>query len=312
MPPMTPATVHPSPAPQQPLRLTPLQAAALQESGINRHFLAKYLPQTFTTPVVAAPPASAAPDSVSDAISGPASVAVSATPHSHSLANLAADILQQARQQKNRHLPPAPPSAASTGAIDVPVGKFEVPDFVLPDWAANVLAQPNGCFELMVISESPGLHDETHARPAHNRMGTLLQAMLKAAGVTPQTPVFHTHLLALRPALNQGPTEQALAAGMARLRQQIVLLRPRRLLVLGQVAAQAMLGPPAGGVQGDDALQALRGRSHIWLQDSLETPQENPLSATLVATYAPAVLLARPHYKAAVWQDLNLLALSRL
>jgi len=311
MPPMTPATAHPSPAPPQPLLLTPLQAAALQESGINRHFLAKYLPQTVTTPVVVAPPASAAPDSVSDAISDAASAAVSGT-RSHSLANLAADILQQARQQKNRHLPPAPPSAASTGAIDVPVGKLEVPDFVLPDWAANVLAQPNGCFELMVISESPGLHDDTHARPARNRMGALLQAMLKAAGVTPQTPVFHTHLLALRPALNQGPTEQALAAGMARLRQQIALLRPRRLLVLGQVAAQAMLGQSAGGAQGDDALQALRGRSHIWVQESLETPQENPLSATLVATYAPAVLLARPHCKAAVWQDLNLLALTRL
>jgi len=265
------------------LTLTALQAATLQEVGVNRHFLAGYLPQAPEPSVQSSP-----------------NPQIGAAAPPQNLANLASEILQNARQQQRqpRQSPPAPPlTLPAADAVNTADNTLSS-DFILPQWAANVLAQSGGTFELMVVSETPGLHDDTHARTSPDRMGVLLQAMLKAAGVTAQTPVFYTHLLPLRPLVNQGATPQELAAGLAALHQQIARLRPRRILALGQLAAQILLGKKPGS----EALERLRGRAHTYVQDDL--------SIALIATYAPSVLLARPRYKAAAWQDLALLELA--
>jgi len=277
---MTAQPFAPSP---RPLTLTALQAATLQEVGVNRHFWVNYLPQT--------------PKPSVQSISDPQ---VDAAPPPQNLANLANEILQNVRQQprQSRQSTPAPPlPSPATDAVQT-VDNTPPSDFILPEWAANVLAQPDGVFELMVVSETPDLHDDTHAHASPDRMGVLLQAMLKAAGVTAQTPVFYTHLLQLRPLLNQGATREELATGLSALRQQIARLRPRRILALGQLAAQILLGKKPGS----EALESLRGRTHTYVQDDLSIP--------LIITYAPSVLLARPRYKAATWQDLALLELA--
>jgi len=263
------------------LILTALQAATLQEIGISRHLLTGYLPQAPESRASAKP-------STRTPVKLPGKPAVAPK---QSLAALATDILHTARQQ-HRQLP-TPPTSPSTRAD--PIAPAE---FVLPDWAASVLAQPGSAFDLMVVSETPGLHDATHARTSQDRMGVLLHAMLNAAGMTPKTAVFYTHLLPLRPLISQGASAQELAAGLAYVRQQIALLRPRRILALGQVVAQVLLGKSPGS----EPLAQLRGHAHTYEQDDS--------SIVLIATYPPAVLLTRPHYKAAVWQDLNLLELA--
>jgi len=278
-------TAHPSDPSPRPLTLTALQAATLQEIGISRHFLADYLPQA----AKAESPDQRTPNSRAVAVPALAEKVIANTPAApQNLANLANEILQSARQQPRQ-------SRQAPAAVDA--ANFPPCEFVLPEWAAKVLEQSNGAFEVMVVSEAPGLHDDTHAHTSPDRMGVLLQAMLKAAGITPQTSVFYTHLLHVRPLVKQGATAQELATGLAALRQQIARLRPRRILALGQLAAQILLGKQPDS----EALESLRGRTHTYVQDDLSIP--------LIATYAPSVLLARPRYKALAWQDLTLLEL---
>lgn len=148
---------------------------------------------------------------------------------------------------------------------------------------------------LMVIGEAPGAEDDRVGQPFRGKAGELLQAMLKAVGIPDETDVYFTHLLKCRPVGNRAPAAEEVSACMAHLRRQIALVRPRQLLVLGRVAAQALLG--------DVPVESLRGRLHTYEQEGVATP--------LVVTYHPAALLSRPRHKAAAWQDLSLLQLNQ-
>ncbi|MGP1614999.1 MAG: uracil-DNA glycosylase, partial [Pollutimonas bauzanensis] len=134
--------------------------------------------------------------------------------------------------------------------------------------------------EWMVVGEAPGEHDDRVGLPFQGKPGLLLQAMLASIGVLPESAVFFTNLIKCRPLGNRTP------------KRQIALLKPRRILVLGKLAAQALLGSDAD-------LEQLRGRVH---HIRSETGQD----IALVATYHPASLLLRPQHKADAWQDLNL------
>ncbi len=70
------------------------------------------------------------------------------------------------------------------------------------------------------------------------------------------------------------------------LRNQIETIAPKALLLLGEVAAQAVLGT-------DHELAALRNKRHTYL------------SIPAIVTYHPAMLLAKPELKRQSWADLQ-------
>lgn len=144
----------------------------------------------------------------------------------------------------------------------------------------------------LIVGEAPGELDDREGLPFQGRPGVLLQAMLASIGVAPETEVFFTNLVKCRPLGNRTPEPQEIAACMPYLQRQIALLQPRRILALGKLAAQALLGV-------DTELEQLRGQVHYVHS---ETGQRIPL----VATYHPASLLLRPQHKADAWVDLNL------
>ncbi|PLC54046.1 uracil-DNA glycosylase [Pollutimonas nitritireducens] len=145
--------------------------------------------------------------------------------------------------------------------------------------------------EWLLVGEAPGEHDDKMGLPFQGRPGVLLQAMLSSIGVQ-ESQVFFTNLIKCRPLGNRTPRPEEIEACLPYLRRQISLLKPRRVLALGKLAAQALLGT-------DSELEALRGRvHHLSSQDGQIIP--------LVVTYHPAALLVRPQHKADAWQDLNL------
>ncbi len=152
---------------------------------------------------------------------------------------------------------------------------------------------PQHHVEWMLIGEAPGENDDRVGLPFQGRPGVLLQSMLASIAVMPESGVFFTNLIKCRPLGNRTPKPEEIAACLPNLQRQIALLRPMRILTLGKLAAQALLGT-------DAQLEELRGRVH---HIRSETGQEIPL----VATYHPATLLLRPQHKADTWQDLNLL-----
>ncbi|MDX3893549.1 uracil-DNA glycosylase [Pusillimonas sp.] len=143
----------------------------------------------------------------------------------------------------------------------------------------------------LVVGEAPGGRDDGLGRPFQGTAGDLLHIMLAAADIEPGKKVFYTNLVKCRPRSNRPPTPEEIAACLPHLHSQIALLRPRAILALGRLAAQALLGEAT-------SFEQYRGRVHAFQSGGSDIP--------VVVTYHPASLLSRPRHKAASWRDLNL------
>ncbi|MDA8427621.1 MAG: uracil-DNA glycosylase, partial [Treponema sp.] len=141
---------------------------------------------------------------------------------------------------------------------------------------------------VMVIGEGPGAEEDERGLPFVGPAGQLLDKMLASVGLDRGRNCFISNLVKCRPPGNRDPESDERAACEPYLRRQIALLRPRALLCLGRVAAQALLGTSEG-------IGALRGR---WM--SFE-------DLPLLATYHPSALLRDEALKRPAWEDLKLL-----
>lgn len=143
---------------------------------------------------------------------------------------------------------------------------------------------------IMVIGEAPGEQEDRQGLPFVGRSGMLLDNMLSAIGAGRETNVYVANAIKCRPPGNRNPRPEESAACHPFLMRQIELVNPRTILVLGRVAAQALLAT-------DASLQSLRGR------DVSVTVAGNVIPA--VVSYHPAYLLRRQTEKAAAWEDLQ-------
>ncbi|HUW40010.1 MAG TPA: uracil-DNA glycosylase [Rectinemataceae bacterium] len=141
---------------------------------------------------------------------------------------------------------------------------------------------------VMVIGEGPGAEEDERGLPFVGPAGRLLDKMLASVGLDRDRNCFIANVVKCRPPGNRDPESDELAACAPYLRRQLALLRPRALLCLGRVAAQALLGTSEG-------IGALRGR---WM--SFE-------GLPLLATYHPSALLRDEALKRPAWEDLKLL-----
>ena len=140
----------------------------------------------------------------------------------------------------------------------------------------------------MFIGEGPGFEEDRKGEPFVGRAGKLLDKMLAAIGFN-RTQVYIANTVKCRPPENRNPRPEELAACNGYLQRQIALIRPRVIVALGGVAANALL-------QSDVPVGKLRGR--VYRFGDAEVP--------LVVTYHPAYLLRSPQHKRAAWEDLQL------
>jgi uracil-DNA glycosylase family 4 len=152
----------------------------------------------------------------------------------------------------------------------------------------GVLGVGNTEADWMVIGEAPGAEEDRRGEPFVGRAGQLLDAMLRAIGLSRGENVYIANVLKSRPPNNRDPRPEEVAACLPYLRRQIELVRPRLLLAVGRIAAQNLLGT-------EESLSRLRGRVHRF--GELNTP--------LVVTYHPAYLLRNPADKRKAWEDLK-------
>jgi uracil-DNA glycosylase len=152
----------------------------------------------------------------------------------------------------------------------------------------GVVGVGNPQADWMVIGEAPGAEEDRRGEPFVGRAGQLLDAMLRAIGLSRATNVYIANVLKSRPPNNRDPSPQEVAACLPYLRRQIELVRPRLLLAVGRIAAQNLLGT-------EESLSRLRGRVHRF--GELNTP--------LIVTYHPAYLLRSPADKRKAWEDLK-------
>jgi len=146
---------------------------------------------------------------------------------------------------------------------------------------------------LMLIGDAPGSDEDRLGKPFVGASGQLLDRMLGSIGLSRERDCYVTNVLPWRPPGNRNPTDAEVALFLPFARRHLALAAPRRVVLLGGVAAKAMTGAKEGFIR-------LRGR---WLQITNDKGQAVPALPTL----HPDHLVRTPSAKRDAWADLLLL-----
>lgn len=184
---------------------------------------------------------------------------------------------------------PAPPTPAATLPAELAAFRqWLLADETVPGPpAARLDAAGDPASGTMIVIDMPEAADRAARALLGGDAGVLFDKMLAAMGLA-RDALYLAPLAPARPA--SGRLDGAQSATLARLmRHHIALVRPRRLLVLGDAAIQALLGEPC---------HKARGRVHAFSYEGG--------SAQAVASFHPRFLVQTPDRKAASWADLKL------
>jgi uracil-DNA glycosylase len=139
---------------------------------------------------------------------------------------------------------------------------------------------------VLVIGEAPGADEDAQGLPFVGRAGKLLTEMLSAIHLDRKKDTFITNILKCRPPENRTPESGEILKCIPLLKKQIDIIKPRVILLLGRIAAHALLDCT-------DSLAKLREEQHSYQ------------SIPVIVTYHPAALLRSPEYKRPAWEDLQ-------
>jgi len=150
-----------------------------------------------------------------------------------------------------------------------------------------VFGEGNPDARLVVIGEAPGADEDALGRPFVGRSGQLLDKILQAVQFR-REEVFICNIIKCRPPQNRNPLQDEIACCMPWLLDQLDLINPSMLLLLGRVGANTNL-------KNTLSLGAMRGKIIRWKQFDC------------VATYHPAALLRNPNWKRGCWEDVQMM-----
>lgn len=139
--------------------------------------------------------------------------------------------------------------------------------------------------KLMLIAEGPGADEDASGEVFVGKAGQLLTKMLQAIKIN-REDVYICNIVKCRPPNNRNPLPEERSACLPYLLQQLDIVQPERLLLLGKVAAETLLG-----VQNNMAFF----RSKIHSYRNIPT----------YVTYHPAALLRNVSWKKFAWVDLQ-------
>lgn len=94
--------------------------------------------------------------------------------------------------------------------------------------------------QLMFIGEGPGQEEDRLGRPFVGRSGELLTRMIHAIGIE-RSEVYICNIVKCRPPQNRNPEPDEAEACLGYLRQQVALVRPKVIVLLGKVACRYTL-----------------------------------------------------------------------
>ncbi len=95
---------------------------------------------------------------------------------------------------------------------------------------------------VMFIGEAPGAREDESGRPFVGRSGELLTSMIQEIGLS-REKVFITSILKSRPPKNRTPIQAEISACRPYLEQQIEIINPQVIVLLGGVAISSLVGP---------------------------------------------------------------------
>jgi uracil-DNA glycosylase len=150
--------------------------------------------------------------------------------------------------------------------------------------ARRIMPQGPENAAIMLLTEAPTLEDFAAGQPIGGESWELAKRMLAAIKI-PADEAYSASLSCFHvPGAKMSPADREGCAEIAR--RHIQLAKPKRLLLLGDGPAQALLGKPLP-----------QARGHVHKVEGVRT----------VATFHPRALINQPSNKSLAWKDLLLL-----
>ena len=153
-----------------------------------------------------------------------------------------------------------------------------------------VFADGNPLSGLMFVGEAPGAEEDRMGKPFVGPSGMFLDRMLASIGLDRSQSLI-TNLIPWRPPGNRNPTDSEVLLCLPFLLRHIALVRPKRLVRMGGLAAQAVLGSKTG-------ITRLRGKFVEVRIQGLDQP------IPALPMLHPAYLLRNQGAKRDAWRDM--------
>ena len=101
--------------------------------------------------------------------------------------------------------------------------------------------------KLMLIGEAPGFYEDKEGKPFVGKAGQLLDKIFASVGLSREKDVYICNTLKCRPPENRNPLPEEKEACWEYLKAQIDIIKPKIILLCGNVAVQSIL-PNIGGI----------------------------------------------------------------
>ena len=140
---------------------------------------------------------------------------------------------------------------------------------------------------IMFIGEGPGADEDIQGEPFVGKAGQLMNKAFEALDIK-RDKVYIANIVKCRPPQNRNPEQDEANACMDYLRNQVLLVKPKIIVLLGSVALKNILGEEYG-------ITNSRGK---WIEKK---------GIWYMPTFHPAALLRDDSKKIDFWRDLKLI-----
>lgn len=149
-----------------------------------------------------------------------------------------------------------------------------------------VFAVGNKEADIMFIGEGPGADEDREGKPFVGKAGKLMNEAFKGIGIN-REEVYIANIVKCRPPQNRVPEDDEANACLNYLRNQVILVKPKIIVLLGNTALKNILGK-------EYSITNMRGK---WIEKK---------GIMYMPTWHPAALLRDENKKIEFWQDLKL------
>ena len=148
-----------------------------------------------------------------------------------------------------------------------------------------VFGQGNKNADVMFIGEGPGADEDIQGIPFVGKAGKLMDCALEGLGID-RSQIYIANIVKCRPPSNRNPEAEEAETCLNYLRNQVVLVKPKIIVLLGSIALKNILGKEL-------SITTSRGK---WIEKK---------GIEYLPTWHPAALLRDENKKLEFWKDLK-------
>ncbi len=149
-----------------------------------------------------------------------------------------------------------------------------------------VFGQGNKDADIMFIGEGPGADEDLQGIPFVGKAGKLMNMAFEGLGIN-REDVYIANIVKCRPPQNRVPAQDEADSCLNYLRNQVILVKPKIIVLLGSTALKNIVGK-------DLSITACRGK---WIEKK---------GIYYMPTWHPAALLRDENKKIEFWNDLKM------